>query len=182
MVMQVTPGFGTAVATELKGNAHHQRVIAHDDALRAQVVPAVSAVEYAAGKCIGGEIVLASAARLAGDVAWLESVQVMLHGLSTAGDIDLVFFAEALNTTPVNGEDLVLLDTEAQALLGIVSVPAAAFRTVAGHQLAHVSPSAPLLLQAGGGVSSVRCVAIARSAVTPAATDALVVSVTVRRS
>ena len=182
MVMQVTPGFGTAVATELKGNAHHQRIIAHDDALRAQVVPAVSAVTYTDGKCVGGELIFASVARLSGDVAWLESMQIVLRGLTTASDIDAVFYSDALAVTPVNGEVLTLADEEVQTVLGVVRIPAAAFRQVGGHQLAHVAPEAPLLLQAGAGVSTVRCVLIARGGLTPAATDSIVASITVRRS
>lgn len=181
MVMQVTPGFGTAVATELKGNAHHQRIIAHDDAMRIQVVPAVSAVTYVAGKCLGGEMIFASAARLSGDVSWLESMQIMLRGLTTAGDIDAVFYSEALAATPVNGEVLVLTDAEAQSLLGVVSISSASFKAVGAHKLAHVSPSAPMLLQAGTGVSTVRCVLVARGGVKPAATDSVVATITVRR-
>ena len=182
MTMQVTPGFGTAVATELKGNAHHQRVIGHDDALRAQVIPAVSAVTYIAGKCLGGEMIFSSAARLSGDVSWLESMQILLRGLTTAGDIDAVFYSEALAATPVNGETLVLTDAEAQSLLGIVHISTADFRAVGTHKLAHVSPDAPLLLQAGAGTSTVRCVLVARGGVKPAATDSVVASITVRRS
>jgi hypothetical protein len=182
MVMQVTPGFGTAVATELKGNAHHQRIISHDDALRAQVVPAVSAVTYTTGKCLGGEMIFSSAARLSGDVAWLSSMQILLRGLSTAGDIDAVFYSEALAMTPVNGNVLTLTDAEAQSILGVVHIASTAFRDVGDHKLAHVSPDAPLLLQAGAGVSTVRCILIARGGVKPAATDSVVASITVRRS
>jgi hypothetical protein len=181
-MMQVTPGFGTSVATELKGNAHHQRVIAHQDAVRSQVIPAVSAAQYTDGQCVGGELTFAGVVRLAGDTAEVLAVEVALRGLSTPADLDIVLYPDNLNTAPVNGQDFALLADEVQSILGIVRVPASAFGSLGGHHFAAVVPATPLLIEAASGVSSVRGTVVARGPIEPAASDSLVVSIVTRRS
>ena len=180
--MQVTPGFGASVATEMKGNAHHQRIIAHDDAMRLTVNPAVSAVAYTAGQCLGGEMTFPSAARFVGDSAWLESIQLVLREDSAVGDIDVVFYQDVLNMVPTNGEALQLLNEEVDNVLCVIRVPAASFVEVGGHKFASAKPSVPTLLQAPAGASSVRAVMVARGAVQPYATDSVVLTATVRRN
>ena len=181
-MMQVTPGFGASVATELKGNAHHQRVISHQDIVRSQVIPAVSAAQYADGQCVGGELSFSGVVRLAGDVSELAAVEVSLRGLSTPADLDVVLYPDNLNTAPTNGNNFVLLADEVQSVLGIVRVPASAFSRVGGHYFAKVTPEAPLLIEAAGGVSSVRATIVARGPVELAASDSLVIGLVARRS
>jgi hypothetical protein len=180
--MQVTPGFGAAVATELKGNAHHQRVIVHEDAVRTQVIPAVSAAAYSAGKCVGGELLFEGLARFVGDVAKLETVQVILKGASTPADLDLVIYPNVLNTPPVNGDDFLLLGEEAADVLAVVSIKAADFRSVGGQMFASVALPVPALLQAAAGTSTLRGALVARGALVPFDTDSLVLTLTARRS
>lgn len=181
-MMPVTPGFGAAVATELKGNAHHQRVIVHDDVVRAQVNPAVSAATYAAGQCVGGEMTFAGVARLVGDACRLEAVHLSLTGTSVAADMHLVLYPDNLAEQPVNGAPFVLTDVDARGVQAVLTVAASDFKSVGGQQFATVVPPAPVLLRAAGGLSSMRAVLVAGGALVPAASDSIAVTLVVRRS
>ena len=112
----------------------------------------------------------------------LAAVEVSLRGLSTPADLDVVLYPDNLNTAPTNGNDFVLLADEVQSVLGIVRVPASAFSRVGGHYFAKVTPEAPLLIEAAGGVSSVRATIVARGPVELAASDSLVIGLVARRS
>jgi hypothetical protein len=180
--MQVTPGFGASVATELKSNAHHQRVITHGDLVRSQVIPAVSAVTYSDGQCIGGELTFAGVARLAGDVALVESVEIVLRNLAVPADLDVILYPDNLADTPVNGEMFTLADAEVQAIQGIVRIPASAFTSVDGKHFAAVAPATPLLIEAASGVSSIRGVVVARGAVELPNSGGIIISLVARRS
>ena len=180
--MQVTPGFGTSVATELKGNAHHQRVIAHDDLLLSSVTPPLSASPYTAGQVVGGEMNFASVTRFAGDTARLEAVRVIATGQTEVADMDLVLFTDSLNTTPTNGAELQVLPEEAANILAVVPLKADAYKSVGGQKLALVAPEVPTVLKSSTGGSAVRGCLVARGALTPEQVDSLVVTLVVRRS
>ncbi len=180
--MQVTPGFGTSVATELKGNAHHQRVIAHDDLVRSSVTPPVSNSEYANGVVVGSEMVFSSVARFAGDVSRLEAVQIGVTGQSVLADLDLVLYSDALNATPANAGPLVVQNSELRNILAVVRIKAEDYKEVGGQKLAVVAPDVPVLLQAPGGASSVRGVLVARGPFKPELVDSVTISLIVRRS
>lgn len=181
-MMQVTPGFGASVATELKGNAHHQRVITHGDLVRSQVIPAVSAVTYSDGQCIGGELTFAGVARLAGDVALVESIEIVLRNLAVPADLDVVLYPDNLADTPINGEPFKLADAEVQTIQGIVRVPASAFMNVDGKYFAAVVPATPLLIEAASGVSSIRGVVVARGSIELPSAEGIIISLVTRRS
>ena len=179
MSMQVTPGYGTTVATQTKGGAHHQNVIAHADHFRSSVTPPVTAAPYAAGQVVGSEMIFNAITRFAGDYAVVQEIQVLLRGNSVQSDLDLVLYPAVLETPPVNGAALALTDSEALALQAVIRIPGGAFIPVGGHMMATVQASA--LVQSPAGASSVRGALVARGQLVPAAADAVTVSLSVRR-
>ena len=182
MSLQATPGFGATIATDLKGNAHHQHIISHKDLLRINITPAVSNVAYTTGKFIGSEMVFNSATRFAGDVATISQVQVSLAKNSSIGNMDLVFYSTTLNTPPVDKAALALLASEITSIFGVVSISSSAFIDLDGNKLATIALPVPLLVQSTAGSSAVKAVLVARSTVTPIAVDAVNVSVLFERA
>lgn len=182
MSMQVTPGFGTTVATEIKGNAHHQRVIAHEDLVRSRVIPAVSATAYMDSQVVGGEMIFTGITRFAGDTSRLEAVQLVLTGNSTPADLDLILYPDALNVTPANRSQLSILESEAHSIVGIIRVRAEDFVSVGQHYVAVVRPLVPTILQAGAGASAYRGVLVARGELVAEKVDSLSVTLVARRS
>lgn len=179
MSMQVTPGYGTTVATQVKGGAHHQNVVAHADHVRTSVVPPVTAAPYATGQVVGGEMVFGGVTRFAGDYATVQEVQVLLRGNSVQSDLDLVLYPSVLESQPANGSALSLTDSEAMAVQAAIRIPGGAFLQVGSHMLATVQASA--IVQSPAGVSSIRGVLVARGGLVPASADAVVVTLSVQR-
>jgi hypothetical protein len=180
--MQVTPGFGTSVATELKGNAHHQRVITHDDIVTSSVTPPVAASEYAVGQVIGSEMSFAAATRFAGDTSRLEAVKVTAAGETQVADMDLVLYTDALNSAPTNGQEMAVQASELRSILAVIAIPASAYKSVGGHKVALVQPDVPTVLRSSTGSSAVRGALVARGTVKPELSDSLDVTIVVRRS
>ena len=179
MSMQVTPGYGTTVATQIKGSAHHQNVIAHADHVRSFVTPPVTAAPYSTGRVVGSEMTFNAVTRFAGDYAVVQEVQILLRGNSVQTDMDLVLYPSVLKTQPVNGAELTLTDSEALAVQAVIRIPGGAFLRVGSHKMATVQTSA--VIQSPAGASSIRGVLVARGPLVPAAVDAVTASLSVRR-
>ena len=180
MSFSVTPGFGASVATELKGGAHHQRVIVHEDAALSRIVPALTQDRtYAAGQAVGSELLFQSAVRFAEDVVRLDEVKVVLKNSEVGVDLDLVFYSTARAVAATDGQPFLVAETEAAGILTVVRVRAADFRPAGGHAIASVPCAA--LLRGTVGTPAVRAQLVARAAFTAAAADSLTVSIGVTR-
>ena len=180
MTFQATPGYGASIATDIKGGAHHQHVITHKDVIKDQVNPAVSAVTYANNKYIGGEMTFNNATRFTGDFSHLTQIQVFFKSSSTIGDMDLVLYSNSLETPPVDKNNFNISVGEFANILGIVSIPASAYKDLAGSFVATVSTN--LLIQAGTGVTAIKGALVSRSnTIKPFSVDSIFVSAVFER-
>ena len=184
-MFQVTPGYGSNFATYLKGGAHHQQVVAHEDRIRSQVAPFTPQLSYLSGQLVGGELLIQNLTRLSGEAAVLEWVTVAVaqttgasSGLS-ALDLDLVLYTDSLTQTPADGEIFALTSPDLPRILGVVHVYTGDFTEVGGQRFAGL-PSAVRLVS-GSGSSLIRAVLVARSEITLKSADALTVSLFARR-
>ena len=181
MSLQVTPGFGTTVATQVKGSAHHQDVIAHRDSARVTAVPAATPASYTAGQVVGGEMIFPAVARFAGEHAAINGVSVALCGrLSSIADIALVVYQSALTVQPLNGDPLALTSAEASAVQAVVSIGAARFVQVGEHSVANVPMD--WVVQAGPGTSALRAVVVSEGRLVLQDADSLSVTLSVERN
>jgi len=182
MSMQVTPGYGAAVATSTKGGAHHQHVIVHQDRLRQFVVPAITPnVAYPDNTYLGGEIVIQNATRFPGEATMVESATVFLRNQTVATDFDVLFFAEPMKVVPSDGVTPFIEPDEVGNLLGVLQVRADKFAPLGAHLVAPVEPSAPLIIASGTGVISVRMALVARGEHTYLAADTIGITLNLKR-
>lgn len=179
MGLPITPGYGARAATTLKGNEHHQNIISHADRVTSRVTLAVAAAPYSSGQIVGSEASFAGVARHAGDSFLLEQVQVVLRGASVPADLELVIYADVLETQPANGAQLAMTDAEIALVQTVVAIPGGAFRRVAQHWMAEVDVHR--YGRSAVEVSAVRGVLVARGNLTPSAADAVSLALNVRR-
>jgi hypothetical protein len=180
MTFQATPGYGASVATDIKGGAHHQHVITHKDVIKDHVNPAVSVVTYVNGKYVGGEMIFNNATRFTGDFSHLTQIQVFFKRSSTIGDMDLILYSDSLVTPPVDKNDFSIDISEFANVLGIVSIPASAYKDLAGSFIATISTS--LLVQSGTGTTTIKGALVSRSnTIKPFSVDSILVSVVFER-
>ena len=181
MALPVTPGFGATIATEVKGQHHHQRVFGHRDLTLVRVVPALAAGrDYLAGQCVGTELLFNNAVRFAGDVADLREVLVVRSGSEQGLDLDLVLYSEARAVATTDGQPFAVAPDEAGGLTAVVHVRESDFVAVGGHAVAAVQCSG--LVRGAESAATVRGQLVARGAFTAATAEDLTVSLGVERS
>ena len=181
MSLQVTPGFGTTVATQMKGSAHHQDIIAHRDSTRVTAVAAATAASYTTSQVVGGEMIFPAMTRFAGDYAIIKGVSVALCGrLSSITDLTLVIYQSALTTQPLNGSTLVLTAAEVASVQAVVSIGASLFIQVGEHSIANVQMD--WSVQAGQGTSALRAVVFSEGRLVLQDADSLSVTISVERN
>jgi hypothetical protein len=180
--LEVTPGFGTRIATQVKGGAHHQAVAIYKDRARVTVVPNISASAYSDGQLIGGEMSFQNVSRFPGDYVSLENVQILLRGdTSVPADVDLILYPSALATPPENGGALVMTDAEALLVAGIVRISGSEFVMFGNNRLAtKACPS--IILQCPSAESGIRGVLVARGSIAPKAVDSIAVHLIFERA
>jgi hypothetical protein len=177
MSIQVTPGFGTTISTDLKGGAHHQRVISHTDHNRIQIVPLVIPATYSPGQCIGGEINFLNATRYPGDYAYLDALQIIFRNSNVAAELDMIFYSDVLTNPPINGVPPAFSGLEITKVLGIVHIQQADFLTLSEHKIANVNLQNRMVLKSSDSISSIRAVLITRSSIIINASDTLITTI-----
>ena len=181
MSFSVTPGFGASVATELKGGAHHQRIIAHDDPVLSQIVPALTPNHtYADDQAVGSELLFQNAVRFSEDVVRLTEVKIVRKNSNEGLDLDLVFYSAPRVVAASDGQPFSIAASEAAGILSVVRIRAADFLPAGGHSVATLARST--LLRGTIGAAVVRAQLVARGTFTVTAVDGLAVSIGVVRS
>ena len=182
MTFQVTPGYGASIATEVRGNAHHQLVVSHQNLARTQVNPAISASVYGTGVFIGSELTLANATRLAGELSRIKQVQVGLkYGSALVlGAFDIIFYS-SITTAPVDKAALDLTPSEIANIYGVLSVPTSGYVDIDGCKLSTISTD--IVIQSPSSESSVKAAIVSRSTTfRPATVDGLYLTVLFERT
>jgi len=176
----VTSGYGTTVATDNKGGAHHQRVVTHGARAFCRVQPPALALSYEAGRCVGGEMTFENATRLAGDTAVVNAVTVAVRGTIplSPGSLLLLLYPTPLLSAPADNAQLTLTVDEAATLQTSILVPSSAFVQAGGWWIASLS-GLELVVQAGAGQRSLCAVAAAVNGFTVVSDDGLVVTLAV---
>ena len=132
MSMQVTPGFGTFIATREKGNAHHQEIVTHSDHAISKATPTlVEGGVYNNGDVIGNEITFNNVTRFANDTAVLKEVCVIITDMVTpTADMLLVLYREPLISQPFNGGKLNISATEMENVLAAIDIKPSDFKVI----------------------------------------------------
>jgi hypothetical protein len=182
MALSVTAGFGTIIATEIIGGAHHQSVIVFENHFRSQVEsPTTAGADYSSGMYLGAQLSFAAATRGPGQFSILDGLQVILRDMQAAPDLDIVFYTDALDNPPVDATHAVLSAGDILAVTGVLRIPGSAFVELGGHMIADVALPRSLVVQAGAGEGSSHAAIVVREDVTIPAVDTLVVSAVFRR-
>lgn len=180
MALPVTPGFGATIATEVKGQHHHQRVLAHRDLSLVRVIPALTAGRaYVAGQCVGAELLFNNAVRFAGDVAELREVLVVRAGSEQGVDLDLVLYSDERAVATADGQQFAVAAREAAGVTAVLQVRADEFVAVGGHAVAAVQCSG--LVRGAVSAATVRGQLVARGAFSVVSAEDLAVSLGVER-
>ena len=181
MSMQVTPGFGAFVATHVKGNSHHQEIIAHFDHKRTFAEPSVTEVQYSPGQLVGGEMVFNNATRFANDTSRLIEASITLRDGTQPGSLKLVLYRDILRVQPYNGAMFEVEDGEVTSILAVIDFQAAEFTTFGRHCITTKRFDPGIMLISGDGSNSVRGVLVAANNFTPIADNSVVVGLSVQR-
>lgn len=124
----INQGVGTTVATDERGAAHEQIVVATSFVVRSQQTPVINTSAYTAGDELGGLQTITGAARYTGGAGRVLAVTVLDKTQAQRSAIDVLFFDRSISVAG-NNNPFAPSDADMANFLGLVAIATGDYNT-----------------------------------------------------
>ena len=126
--VSINQGLGTTIATDERGSAHEQLVVAGSHLLRVQVTPTISTGIYATGDVLGTLQTISGAARFTGGGGFLRALTILDKTQAQRAAIDVLFFDRSV-TVAADNAPITMSDADMANCLGFVAIATGDYNT-----------------------------------------------------
>jgi hypothetical protein len=163
--LNVTPGYGTPVATKVIDGRSHQWVITAPDSFSGKITPAALAQSYDQGDVIGDVNTLNDLNRYNGAISRLNNIQIDIVDITAiTPSLQVIIFDSIPAGDVTDGVALTLSAVDARKVQAVIDVEPSDFKTVAGVLSKAVVDCSGIIIKSGSTTKNVFAVVVSKHA------------------